>query len=86
MQYMFAEWVGVEYTVALLTQKNNICRPHLTCTNTRPNVECTGRKYPSTTQIELINYQKGAVHAAFNFTLYVSSEKQQFLGLYLMES
>lgn len=36
---VFAEWVGVEYTVARLTSKDNICRPHLTCTNTHPHRE-----------------------------------------------
>lgn len=51
---MFAEWVGVEYTVAPLTQKDNICRPHLTCTNTHPHVERTGRKYSPTTQVGLL--------------------------------
>lgn len=37
IQEVFAEWVGVEYTVAVLTQKDNICRHTQThthfCTN-----------------------------------------------------
>lgn len=54
----FAEWVGVEYTVAPLTQKDNICRPHLTCTNTHPHVVHTGRKYFTTTQVGRLSHQK----------------------------
>lgn len=43
-QEVFAEWAGVEYTVAQLTQKDNICGPHLTFTNTHPHAEHTGRE------------------------------------------
>lgn len=64
IQEEFAERVGVEYTVAPLTQKDNICRPHLTCTNTHPHVVHTGRKYSSTAQVGTLSLKKkkDAVH------------------------
>lgn len=44
-QEVFAEWVGVEYTVALLTQKDNICRHAQTHTHLQ---RAMGENYSST--------------------------------------